>query len=59
MPKNLNKYLHVFLTQTEGVDGNTILTLDADNFQNIPMQLDLFKEKKALNALPTMALVIK
>ncbi|NIM34988.1 MAG: hypothetical protein GTN67_06000 [Hydrotalea flava] len=59
MPKNLNKYLHVFLTQTEGVDGNTILTLDADNFQNIPMQLDLFKEKKALNALTPMALVIK
>ena len=59
MPKNLNKYLHVFLTQTAGVDGNTILTLDADNFQNIPMQLDLFKEKQALNTLTPMALVIK
>ncbi|MFN4006653.1 MAG: hypothetical protein ACK4HE_03985 [Chitinophagaceae bacterium] len=59
MPKNLNKYLHVFLTQTAGVDGNTILTLDADNFQNILVQLDLFKEKQALNTLTPMALVIK
>lgn len=59
MPKNLNKYLHVFLTQTAGLDGNTILTLDADNFKNIPMQLDLFKEKQALNTLTPMALVIK
>ncbi|MFQ3575377.1 MAG: hypothetical protein SNJ77_02975 [Cytophagales bacterium] len=59
MPKNLNKYLHVFLIQTAGIDGNTILTLDADNFQNIPMQLDLFKEKQALNTLTPMALVIK
>jgi len=59
MPKNLNKYLHIFLTQTAGVDGNTILTMDAENFQNIPMQLDLFKEKQDLNALTPMALVIK
>ena len=58
MPKNLNKYLHVFLTQTAGLDGNTILTLDADNFHNIPMQLDLFKEKQSLNTLTPMALVI-
>lgn len=59
MPKRLNKYLDIFLTQTSGLDGNTILTLDADNFKNIPIQLDLFKEKKALNTLTPMALVIK
>lgn len=59
MPKNLNKYLHIYLTQTQGLDGDTILTLDTDNFQNIPMQLDLFKEKQALNTLTPMALVIK
>lgn len=59
MPKNLNKYLNVFLTQTAGLDGNTILTLDADNFQNIPVQLDLFKEKQSLNTLTPMALVIR
>jgi hypothetical protein len=59
MPKNLNKYLHVFLTQTAGLDGNTILTLDADNFQNIPVQFNLFKEKQSLNTLTPMALVIK
>jgi hypothetical protein len=59
MPKNLNKYLHVFLTQTQGMDGSTILTLDADYFQNIPLQLDLFKDKQALNTLTPMALVIQ
>lgn len=59
MPKNLNKYLHVFLTQTKGDDGCTTLTLDADNFQNIPLQLDLFKEKQNLNSLTPMALVIQ
>src|SRR5690606_39125845 len=55
----LIKYLNIFLTQTHGNDGETILTLDAENFQNIPVQLDLFREKKALDTLTPMALVIK
>jgi hypothetical protein len=59
MPKTLNKYLNVFLTQTQGIDGDTMLTLDADSFKNIPVQLDLFKEKQALNSLTPMALVIQ
>lgn len=59
LPKNFNKYLNVFLTQTRGDDGSTILTLDADNFQNIPLQLDLFREKQALNNMTPMALVIQ
>lgn len=59
MPKSLNKYLHVFLTQTKGIDNSTILTLNADNFKNIPIQLDLLKEKQSLNTLTPMALVIK
>lgn len=58
LPKNLSNSLQIFLTQTKGKDGCTILTLDADNFQNIPQQLDLFKEKQALNTLTPMALVI-
>ncbi len=59
IPKKLNKYLNIFLTQTTGTDDNTILTLDADNFKNIEVQLDLFKEKQSLNTLTPMALVIK
>jgi hypothetical protein len=59
VPKKLNKYLNIFLTQTTGTDDNTILTLDADNFKNIEVQLDLFKEKQSLNTLTPMALVIK
>lgn len=59
MPNKLNKYLQVFLTQTAAIDGNTVLTVDADNFKNIPVQLDLFIEKTSLNTLTPMALVIK
>lgn len=59
MPKSLNKYLNVFLTQTKGDDGSTILTLNADKFRNIPVQLDLFREKQELNMLTPMALVIQ
>src|SRR5690606_991362 len=59
LPNKLIKYLNIFLTQTQGNDGETILTLDAENFQNIPVQLDLFREKKALDTLTPMALVIK
>jgi len=59
IPKRLNKYLHIFLTQTQGQEGDTILTLDAENFSNIPVQLDLFREKEALRTLTPMALVIK
>lgn len=59
MPETLNKYLQVFLTQTQGIDGDTLLTLDADDFKNIPVQLDLFKEKQGLNSLTPMTLVIQ
>ena len=39
LPNKLIKYLNIFLTQRQGNDGETILTLDAENFQNIPVQL--------------------
>jgi hypothetical protein len=59
IPKELNKYLNIYLTQTKGIDGSTILTLDAENFQQIPIQLELYREKAALSTLTPMALVIK
>lgn len=58
LPSHISQYLDIFLTQTQGSDGETILTLDTDNFQNIPVQLDIFKEKQSLNTLTPMALVI-
>ncbi|MCS6834181.1 MAG: hypothetical protein NZ521_11450, partial [Flammeovirgaceae bacterium] len=58
MPKHLNKHLQIFLTQTNGIDDSTILTLDADNFQNILVQFDL-KEQQHLNTLTPMVLVIR
>ncbi|MCX7649132.1 MAG: hypothetical protein N2050_01085 [Flavobacteriales bacterium] len=59
LPAYLKKYLHVFLTHTKGEDGSTVLTLDTDDFRNIPVQLSLFEEKTALHALTPMALVIQ
>lgn len=59
LPNKLIKYLNIFLTQTQGNDGETILTLDAENFHNIPVQLDLFRERETLETLTPMALVIK
>ncbi|SDA96756.1 hypothetical protein SAMN03080617_04280 [Algoriphagus alkaliphilus] len=59
MPRNLHRYLDIFLTQTQEGDGDTILTLDAESFKNIPIQLNLFTEKEALKDLTPMALVIK
>lgn len=58
LPSNLVKYLKIFLTQTQGNDGDTTLTLDAENFQNIPVQLDLFNEKQSLSTFTPMSLVI-
>lgn len=59
LPAKLNKYLSIFLTQTQAQNAETILTLDAENFQNLPVQLDIFKEKSGLSALTPIALVIK
>lgn len=58
LPSNLVKYLKIFLTQTQGNDGETILTLDTENFKNIPVQLDLFNEKQSLSLFSPMSLVI-
>ena len=44
---------------TQEAGGDTLLTLDADNFQNLPMQLDFFSDKTDFNNLTPMALVIK
>lgn len=59
LPRNLHKVLEIFLTQTQGAKNETLLTLDAEYFKDIPVQLNLFKEKEALKNLTPMALVIK
>ncbi|MBD3750601.1 MAG: hypothetical protein IE931_14025 [Sphingobacteriales bacterium] len=59
LPTKFQKYLNIFLMPTQHDGDNTLLTLDADNFSNLPVQLDAFRDKTDLNTLTPMALVIK
>lgn len=59
LPTKYQKYLNIFLMSTQEVEGDTLLTLDADNFQNLPVQLEFFRDKTDFNSLTPMALVIK
>lgn len=59
LPKKLQQYLNIFLTQTKSNKNETMLTLDTEYFNNLPVQLELFRDKVNLNDLTPMALVIK
>lgn len=59
LPKKYQKYLQVFLTGNESHQDETLLTLDADNFSKLPIQLDAFRDKSELQNLTPVALVIK
>jgi len=59
LPTKFQKYLNIFLMPTQHDGENTLLTLDADNFNSLPVQLDAFRDKTDLNTLTPMALVIK
>ncbi len=59
LPRKYKKYLHIFLTNTGVADEDTLLTLDADNFQDLPIQLDLFRGNPQLDSLTPVALVIQ
>ena len=59
LPTKYQKYLNIFLMPTQKVGGDTLLTFDADNFKNLPVQLDFFSDKTDFNSLTPMALVIK
>ena len=59
LPNKYQKYLNIFLMSTQEVGGDTLLTLDAENFQNLPVQLDFFRDQTDFNSLTPMALVIK
>lgn len=58
-PASLKKYLDMYFNELVGKDGNTILTIDTDNFKNIPTQLDLFTEKELLSEMTPISLVIQ
>ncbi len=51
LPKKLQQYLNIFLTQTNSNENETMLTLDAEYFNNLPGQLELFRDKANLNDL--------
>jgi hypothetical protein len=59
LPGKLQKYLNIFLTSTTSNENETMLRLDSEYFKNLPVQLELFRDKSTLNDLTPMALVIK
>ena len=59
LPSKYKKYLNIFMTEHKAGNSDTLLTLDSDNFQNLPVQLDLFKNKSSLRDLTPVALAIK
>jgi hypothetical protein len=59
LPRKLQKYLNIFLTHTSSGENETMLTLNAEYFKNLPVQLELFRDKSSLNDFTPMALVIK
>jgi hypothetical protein len=59
LPTKFQKYLNIFLMPAQHDGDNTLLTLEAENFSNLPFQLDALSDKTDLNTLNPMALVIK
>lgn len=58
LPRKFNKYLNVYLSGHFTEEKTTALNLDADNFGKLPMQLDMFRDKAALQDLTPISLVI-
>lgn len=44
LPRNLTKVLEIFLIQTQGKEDETLLTLDAEYFKDIPVQLNSLRK---------------
>ncbi len=59
LPLKYKKYLNIFLTENKADNSDTLLTLDSDNFQNLPVQLDFFNDKSNTQNLTPVALVIR
>lgn len=59
LPSKYKRYLNIFLTENKAGAADTLLTLDADNFHDLPVQLDVFRDKSTLQDLTPVALVIK
>src|SRR5690554_3780058 len=51
LPQKYNKYLNVYLTGQYSDQKVTALNLDADQFRELPIQLDAFQDRSDLRKL--------
>jgi hypothetical protein len=59
LDNKLKKQLNVFMTSLSESGGETLLTLDASNFSELPVQLDAFRDKSQLKTLTPVSLIIQ
>lgn len=59
LDSKLKKYLNVFMSAPAESGGETLFTLDAANFSELPVQLDAFRDKSQLKTLTPVSLIIQ
>jgi len=59
LPAKYRHYLNIFLTENKAGNTETLITLDSDNLHNLPVQLNAFRDKTALQNQTPVSLVIK
>ena len=55
----LKKHLNVFMTPPTKHSNETTFTLDADNFRELPVQMDAFKDKTQVHTHTPVSLIIQ
>lgn len=59
LDNKLKKYLNVFMTPPSESSGETLFTLNAADFSELPVQLDAFRDKSQLQTLTPVSLIIQ
>lgn len=59
LDSKLKKHLNVFMTPPARSGNETLFTLDADSFSELPIQLDVFRDKSKLHSHTPVSLIIQ
>jgi hypothetical protein len=59
LDNKLKKHLNVFMTPPAESSGETLFTLDAADFSELPVQLDAFQDKLQIQTLTPVSLIIQ
>lgn len=59
LDKKIKKHLNVFMTSPGETTQETTFTLEAENFDELPIQLDAFRDKSQLHSLTPVSLIIQ